>query len=585
MTALTDPSLPPGAALLADGRRMAGDWPLGRSRFMAERQVGSEAEWKRRCAAQGRIMQHAHIGFRSLERTLGAMDSLTRAATAEGFAIDRFGVTLDWTMGYPPDRRAGATRGTGIVLSGPEDFARLTGATPAATHFGDFMLGLPGALHNTRAALAAGATAIGNMGQYFTFRLPGWDDDVATTCATVTALGLIAAQEAEILVHSNLDDGFAGLFRDMTSALGMALIERHIVEDLIGARLAFCCGHHFTEPLTRMAFLTALSRVTDTPGTMVFGNTVSYRGGAAENYASLSRYLMADMLALARHPTGHAVNPVPVTENLRIPDTDEILDAQRFAARLASLVPGQAAVTDFAVVDAMADRLVAGGRRFAATVLEGLAARGVDTGDPAALMLAIRRLGAKRMEALFGAGPPGPAHRQPLVPADWAEELDSMAADWVARWRPGLDLRGLRVALGTTDVHEHGAYLVGAALEKLGAQVIEAGIAVDPPVLVDRALAAGAQVLAISTYNGVGLGYLRQVQAALAARGVDLPILIGGKLNAVPEESNSGLPVDVTAQLRSAGAMPCTGLDDMVPTLQTLVTGQPAPAGQEPLSR
>src|ERR1700675_1163805 len=62
----------------------------------------------------------------------------------------------------------------------------------------------------TPAALVAGTTAIGNLGQYFTFRLPYWDDDIATTEATVTALGLIAAQDVEILVHSNLDDGFAG---------------------------------------------------------------------------------------------------------------------------------------------------------------------------------------------------------------------------------------------------------------------------------------------------------------------------------------------------------------------------------------
>ena len=72
------------------------------------------------------------------------------------------------------------------------------------------------------------------------------------------ALGLIAAQPAEILVHSNLDDGFAGLFQDMTSAFGMALIEKYIVEDLVGASLAFCFGHHFSAPLTRAAFQAAL---------------------------------------------------------------------------------------------------------------------------------------------------------------------------------------------------------------------------------------------------------------------------------------------------------------------------------------
>ena len=131
-------------------------------------------------------MQHAHIGFRSLERTLEAMAEVhRRCAELKDVTVDRFGITLDWSMGYPEAMRADAPRGTGIVLTGPGDFRRITEAVPAATHFGDFMLGLPGALENTKAALEAGATALGNLGQYFTFRLPGWDDDVATTEATV----------------------------------------------------------------------------------------------------------------------------------------------------------------------------------------------------------------------------------------------------------------------------------------------------------------------------------------------------------------------------------------------------------------
>ncbi|KZY33050.1 hypothetical protein A3731_21135, partial [Roseovarius sp. HI0049] len=444
--ALTAPDMRPGADLLAEGRRMAADWPLGSCLFLDTEGVASEAQYKRRKAAEGRIMQHAHIGFRSIDRTVAAMAELHESTLKRDVRIDRFGITLDWSMGYPPERRYTAGRGTGIVLTDPQDFARITNASPAAAHFGDFMLGLPGALHNVQAALVAGATSIGNMGQYFTFRLPYWDDDIATTEATVTALGLIAAQEADILVHSNLDDGFAGLFLDMTSAFGMMLIEKHIVEDLIGASASFCFGHHFSSPLTRAAFLEALSREVSTPGTMLFGNTVSYRGAPAANYASLASYLLADIGALTRTHTGHAINPVPVTENLRIPDIDEILDAQTFATRLAEHAPAHAALMDRTQIDTVATQLVEGGRRFAKDALAGLAERGVDTRDPAALMLAIRRLGAKRMEALWGQGALTQARREPLVPADWAEELDEMAADWVARAK-GCALGPLRVAI------------------------------------------------------------------------------------------------------------------------------------------
>ncbi|MEO0910297.1 MAG: hypothetical protein AAFX96_08130, partial [Pseudomonadota bacterium] len=331
---MTDPLLTPGTTLLSEGQAMAKDWKLESCLFLEANDVTSEVEYKRRKMSEKSIMQHAHIGFRSVSRTIEGMSYIYEKAAAKNVNIDRFGVTLDWSMGYPPDLRADRVRGTGIVLNGPEDFATITNATPAASHFGDFMLGLPGALHNTKAALAAGATSIGNMGQYFTFRLPYWDDDVATTEATVRALGLIAAQDAEILVHSNLDDGFAGLFVDMTSALGMVMIEKHIVEDLIGACCSFCYGHHFSNPLTRTAFHAALSRVSNTPGTMIFGNTVSYQSDAAANYASLANYLLADLVALGRKSTGHAINPVPVTENVRIPDVEEILDAQSFASKL-----------------------------------------------------------------------------------------------------------------------------------------------------------------------------------------------------------------------------------------------------------
>ncbi len=567
---LTDPRLQNGRDLLQAGRDMARVWKLGPCLFLSEAGVGSEAEWKRRSAAEGRVMQHAHIGFRDVNRTIEAIRTVHETCAKSGVTVDRFGITLDWSMGYPEAMRAKASRGTGIVLNGPEDFARITNAAPAAAHFGDFMLGLPGAVENTRAAIAAGATAIGNLGQYFTFRLPYWDDDVATTEATVTALGLIAAQDETILVHSNLDDGFAGLFIDMACALGMVVIEKHIVEDLIGARASHCYGHHFSDPLSRAAFHAALVQVNDAPGTMIFGNTVAYQSTPAGNYASLSSYLTADILALGRWPSGHAVNPVPVTENQRIPDVDEIIDAQIFASRLAYHAPFYAPILDWPAIEAMADTLVNGGKRFAAAVLAGLADRGVDTDDPAALMLAIRRMGPKRMESLFGPGLETARGRQPLIHAEWARELNHKAESWVEQQAPLQAARPPLVCIGTTDVHEHGKYLVEQALDGLGAGLVDAGVAVDPETLVRHARETGADVIAISTYNGVALSYARAVKAVMVSQGLDLPILVGGRLNEIPKDSNSGLPVDVRADLIADGCLPCQDLDEMLAALRTI---------------
>ncbi|WP_029351040.1 cobalamin-dependent protein [Bosea sp. 117] len=574
---LIPPDLRPGRELLEEGRRLARDWSVGRNAFLDEKGVACEADYKRRMAGEGRIMQHAHIGFRSVERTVTAIAEVHETCAKRGVGVDRFGITLDWSMGYPPEMRKGSRRGTGIVLDAPEDFARITNAAPAAAHFGDFMLGLPGALANAKGAIAAGATAIGNLGQYFTFRMPDWDDDVATTEATVTALGLIAAQPVEILVHSNLDDGFAGLFADMASALGMVIVEKHIVETLIGARASHCFGHHYTAPRVRMAFHRALTQVSDTPGTMMFGNTVSYKSTPAGNYASLASYLQADVWALARLNSGHAVNPVPVTENERIPDIDEIIDAQTFAARLAEHALASRDLVDLAPVDEMAGRLVEGGRLFASRLLAGLQEIGIDTSDAAELMLALRRIGPKRLEAAFGAGAPDPAAwsgRSSVALAEWVEELEHEARRWADAVpdlaRLAISRSRLKVCVASSDVHEHGRNLIARTLSHLDVEVVDAGTSVDADDLVAVALDSGADVIAISTYNGIALRYAGEVKQTLARAGQRLPVCIGGRLNQVPDDTNSGLPVDVTADIEKLGVVPCATPAALVDVLSSL---------------
>lgn len=574
---LVPPRLRPGRDLLVEGSGLARGWQVGRNLFLDTADVLCEADYKRRMAAQGRIMQHAHIGFRSVDRTLESIRTVHESCAKLGVTVDRFGITLDWSMGYPLAERDRRPRGTGIVLTGPEDFARITGVVPAAAHFGDFMLGLPGAVENTRAALAAGVTTVGNLGQYFTFRLPDWDDDVATTEATVTALGLIAAQPVEVLVHSNLDDGFAGLFADMSSALGMVLIEKYIVEELIGARASHCYGHHFTAPLVRLAFHHALMQVTDTPGSMIFGNTVSYKSTPAGNFASLSSYLQADIWSLCRRHSGHAINPVPVTENERIPDTDEIIDAQTFAGRLVEHASRSLGLIDLAAVDAMAASLVAGAQLFKERVLAGLAGIGIDIADAAALMLALRRIGPRRLEALYGAGRldrTGWSGRQPIAEAEWVEELRHSTENWLDKVSPqvraSVARAGLKVCVASSDVHEHGKNLIEHLLVRMDATVIDGGTSADADDLVAAALENGCDLIAISTYNGIALRFANDVVAALRRAGAQIPVCIGGRLNQIPEDSNSGLPVDVSGELTQLGAIPCDTPERLVAELDAI---------------
>ena len=578
---IPESELTPAEDLLGAGRALAETWRVGPSEFLKAVGEPSEAAYKRAQAAAGRIMRHAQIGYRDPEKNRRAYGEIYGRCESAGARIDRYGLCLDWSMGYPRARREEGVRGTGMILEGPEDFARLSAAAPVAPHFGDFVLGFPAAVENTQGALAAGSTAIGNLGQYFTFRLPGWHDDVAATGATVTALGLIAAQPVEILVHSNLDDGFAAVMTDLSCALGAALLERYIIDELIGARVAHCFGHHFSDPMTRLAFQIALQRANPTPGTMIYGNTVSYRGDATANYASLASYLLVDILAQRLNPSGHAVNPVPVTENRRIPDIDEVVEAQLFADRLIAHAPGHLALIDPERAEALAERLLAGAATFKERVLAGLAEGGFAVGDAAELLLALRRIGGKRLEELFGPGAPdaeAPRGRKPLVPAGMLAELEDLAEERLAAMNQGdrakVAAAGLCAVVATTDVHEHGKLLVEQVLQGLGVNLSDGGVSIDPDDLARAAKDAEADIIAISTYNGVALSFMEDLKAELARLDLDLPVLIGGRLNQIPPGSNTSLPVEVTDELSALGAVVCREVEDALPVLVALANAR-----------
>ncbi|MGI9373085.1 MAG: cobalamin-dependent protein [Hyphomicrobiales bacterium] len=563
-TLFPEGELPAHKMLLDEGSALARNWQVQPGAFLRATGFACEADYKRAKASEAKVMSHAHMGFRDTRKSLDALGHIYTECEKRGARIDRFGITLDWSMGMRRDERAGQMQGTGLVLKSPEAFAALGEAAPAAPHFGDFVLGFPASVENVQGALSAGSTAIGNLGQYFTFRLPGHTDDIEATAETVKALGLIAAQKCQVLVHSNLDDGFAAVFRDLGSVLGAALVEKYIVEDLIGASLVHCYGHHFTEPVRRLAFHLALKNVSTNPGTMVYGNTVSYRGTHAENYAALANYLSVDIAAQLLAPSGHAINPVPVSENERIPDAGEIIDAQCFAARMMEQAVQSTPLIDTQPAQQIANRIVQGAMRFKENLLKGFKNAGIDITSSFEMLLAIRRIGGRTLETLYGTNPP--TVTSPLV-----EELEEHRVhhlgEVTVQNQTALKAQGLSVLSATTDVHEHGKMVLDNVLTDLGVRVFDGGVSCDVDVLADQAKTLQPDAIALSTYNGVALTYARSLKRVLERAKLNVPILIGGRLNQIPEGSNTSLPVDVSEKLRQEGFVVCEQIEDAVPAL------------------
>lgn len=571
-TILPETDLPDANGLIETGRMLASSVTAGPSRFLQAHNAESETAYKRARAADGQLMFHAQVGWRDPVLTAENLAVIENRVAEHGGKVDRYGICLDWSMGYPSGERDGRQRGTGLVLSGPEDFRLLADASTVAPHFGDFVIGMPAALENTIAALQAGATAIGNLGQYFTFRLPDWDDDVEITARSVEAIALCAAQPVDILIHSNLDDGFAARFSDLACALGAVLIERYIVEDLLGGTLGHCYGHTFSNLNTRHAFQLALADTKGrAPGTMIYGNTTAFTDSQAESYAALAAYLSTDIAALRETGTGHALTPIPVTEAVRIPSVDEIIDAQVFAFRLVARLGTASPQRPSEDVLSLAEVIRTGGETFFDRVMGGLRDAGYDTENPFEMLLALRRIGAAELERIFGPGIEdlaGYYGRAPLVTSSVIDEVSEQANGIINNLDPSvindLKKRAPRICVATTDVHEYGKRLVEQVLNKIGIETIDGGVSTDADDLAARARTFEVDAIAVSTYNGVASSFIRQLSDEIETFDLQVDVYIGGRLNAVPDGSNTGIPVDDLNAIKAAGAIPCARVEDML---------------------
>ena len=182
-------------------------------------------------------------------------------------------------------------------------------------------------------------------------------------------------------------------------------------------------------------------------------------------------------------------------------------------------------------------------------------------------MLSLRRIGAKRLEENFGPGEPdskAPNRHKPIEPSPVLKEISDLAQ--TARTKISTDEfstltnSNLKIVTATTDVHEYGKRLLEEILNFIGLEVIDGGVSIDPKSLTKFARRADA--IFLSTYNGIALEFIEQLNSELENQQLKIPIFIGGKLNKVPLSSNSDLPVDISNDLVKLGAIVCQKVED-----------------------
>ena len=557
-------NLPDFNVLRGQSRDLAAQISIGRSAFLDSYGVSSELEYKQQAIRDKRIMYHAHIGMNDMDSTAAAIACIHQQLTARGFCLDRAGFALDRRMGLPAELRAAAAAETGPMLERQDDWSALAQSAPIQPHLGDFMIGQPASVANTIEALRIGCTTIGNLSQFFTFAAPGWNDHEATAVQTYQAMALLAEfRDQGVMLHSYLEDGFGALFKYCSSVAGWAMLERYIVEELIGARLAHCIGGLTTSPLKRAGWVLALHEIhqREQVGSMIYGDTISFGLEFEKNRAVTAEYLMWDILIQLHAPSGHAVLPLPVTEAIRIPSADEIIEAQLFGRQVEASARRLYPHVDFSAAEGFAEIVCRQGRQVFDNALAGLTDLGVDIRNPLQMLFVLKKLGAQGFEELFSTGLE--ATDSPVT------DMYAMAQDVVTEHRPLFieesfrnRVKDKRFVVASSDVHEHAAGALAQLLSDAGASVVYLGAEQNPGDLIAALQANPVDALLLSTHNGMALEYANQLKQLLDAASLSLPVIMGGVLN--QKTSDHSLPVPVIDELKMLGLHPAISLPGLV---------------------
>ncbi|MEP7202247.1 MAG: cobalamin-dependent protein [Ilumatobacteraceae bacterium] len=535
-----------GAQLIAEGRAAAPP-PAPPTAFLRANGARSEAQFKRRCRDEGRVMYHMQVGLSTWEATEAALAEVHAALADRGHAVHRFGLALDRAMGVPEDERHLAVKETGPRI-GPDEWQRLGEAAPIQPHLGDYMIGFPAGFQNTLRALSAGVTTIGNVGQYTAYDLLGGSDETLVTEETVRALAAIGAlRDHGALAHSNLEDGSATQASHFGAYVGWAALELYVVEHLIGARLTHCYGNTIQSPESRAVVHFALDdiRGRDSIGSMVYGNTVDQRpGDRARNIEVFEAQLSCDIALQLRRPTGHAVNPVPLTEAERIPSAAEIVEIHLLAREIEREVRAGPEAYDWARLERLGSKTAAYATEFRDRAVAAFDDDGIDIDDAAQVLLAMRRTSMAELE-----------RRVDLAAADEIARLEPWKASHVRALAQRLDalaprLDGVRVVLAVLEVHDLVRDALARVLPTAGAEVILLGA--DAPIdgIMRAAIEEDADAIVLGVYNGNALALGERLAAGARDQGWCGTIYMGGILN---QDIGHGLPIDARPALAQLG--------------------------------
>lgn len=567
--------LPDGREAVEEGKALGPTIERMTSLYCQEKGVGSEREWREKARAEGIPCTCMNIGLATWDDTRDALANIHEDALSRGVRPpDRFNLIAERRMGLPADIRANAPQETGPVLWDEQDWLEMTQTVPIQPEAADNMIGGPGSVENVVNAVKVGITTIGVLSQY-SWRWPYWEDEITQLQRCLKAAGVLASLRSEGFVFdSYLEDGYPGVFHDYASYIGWAMLERYISEDLIGAAYSPSWGGLTQNPVIKSAVTLALWEVNPdkVPMSYVQGDTIGYSLDLDSNMAVLVNDLMMSKMTDLRYRMGGAPIATPVTEVERIPTWQEVAAVQTASRKCEDYIHMMEPFVDWQKVEAMRDSLVAGGKIFFNNAMTSMKEMGVDTEDPGAVLLLLKRLGAATCEELFGAGERDDSYlrgKAPILGTDLVsqtmEKRDKLLAALNERG-PDDRLKDKKIVIASTDVHEFAKFLLTSTFEAVGSDVIDCGINRDPEDIVKVALETAADAVVITTHNGVARSFGTKLVDEMRSASINAPVYMGGVLN--EDIDGSEVPVDVRGDLKQLGIETPESIDLMLESIK-----------------
>ena len=483
---------PDGMEMWREGYEKGKTIEFGKGGFIrSQSKYKNHAEMKRDLMKQGKIYWNILLGLATLEEQVEAEKKLYEFSQRSGLQIHSIQSIPSGLVALPPEWREKAPATTSYEMYTHEDYEAQQGACPIDVSFNDYHLSTPNGYANTILAIEHGSPTIGEFCQ-FNWGFFGYNDNVERMSNMVRALGLVAAKKDDYVeVKTYLDDGYAGYFLDCASYIGYAMLEHYICTTLCGARYTIGFGGLLSENDTRCAVAMALDKVLSTEDQPVLrylnGSTnLQWDHDIHGNYGVSVPEMLFEILVEKKYHMGLGINPVSITEKLRVPTLQELEDIFAAGKRAEEKAEEWLPYFNFEPLEKMRDVMAEEGEKLFRNSLEGFKEAGIDIEDPVEMLLVLMEMNPIRYEQMFHSTTYGTSSTdiQPFYTTVLGRQTMQMKQeilDELDEKKMRGSLTGKTIVVGSGDAHTYGLVLVEGVLQEMGAETVNAGVDMERP--------------------------------------------------------------------------------------------------------